>query len=80
MHGWIADDIVILQDYLRRNSITNGAPNKHQRCQEAQASTAFLWFGFIAFAVSLVFSGLGSRGGANTRPSGIRRGPAMSQV
>ena len=34
----------------------------------------FLFFGFLAFAVSAVLSGLGSRGGASLRPSGIRRG------
>lgn len=50
-------------------------------CTEAQASTAFLWFGFAAFAASCVFSGFGmGGGGANLRPSRVGRGPAMSQV
>jgi len=68
------------KDYLKDNKITNGAKNMHQRCQESQASTAFLWFGFAAFAVSTVLSGLASRGGGSVRPSRIGRGPAMSQV
>jgi hypothetical protein len=42
--------------------------------------TAFFWFAFASFLASTVVSGLASRGGANTRPGGIRRGPAMSQV
>ncbi|EMC92525.1 hypothetical protein BAUCODRAFT_78396, partial [Baudoinia panamericana UAMH 10762] len=63
-------------DYLFNNRITQGST---MRCREAQASTAFLWFGFASFLVSTVLSGLASRGGASVRP-GIRRGPAMSQV
>ncbi|KAK3678877.1 hypothetical protein LTR78_001330 [Recurvomyces mirabilis] len=63
-------------DYLVSNRITLGSK---KRCQEAGASTTFLFFGFASFLVSTVLSGLGSRGAANTRP-GIRRGPAMSQV
>ncbi|KAK3115662.1 hypothetical protein LTR53_004763 [Teratosphaeriaceae sp. CCFEE 6253] len=62
--------------YLNRNRITAGSS---KRCHEGQAATAFLFFGFFAFLVSTILSGLGMRGGANTRP-GIRRGPAMSQV
>ncbi|KAK3686267.1 hypothetical protein LTR37_019990 [Vermiconidia calcicola] len=65
-------------DYLRRNGITNGADNRSQRCHEAQATCAFLWFGFATFAASTVLSGLGSGGGANLGSSGIRRGPAPS--
>ena len=69
------------QDYTERNGITNGSDDRNKRCTEAQASTAFLFFGFAAFVASAVISGLGSRGSANMRPSGIRaRGPAMSQV
>lgn len=64
------------RDYLNHNYITQGSS---KRCHEAQASTAFLWFGFASFLFSTVASGLATRGGANTRP-GIRRGPAMSQV
>ncbi|KAB8737514.1 hypothetical protein FH972_026473 [Carpinus fangiana] len=69
------------EDYLRNNEITNGADNMSKRCHEAQASTAFLWFGFAAFAASAVLSGLSSRGGANLRSGGARRGvPSMSKV
>jgi len=68
--------------YTLHNSITNGAHNRKERCEEAQAVTAFLWFGFACFAVSTFFSVVGARGGGvNLRSSGIRRGgPAMSQV
>jgi len=65
--------------YTRSNHITNGSANSSKRCHEAQASTAFLWFGFAAYAASTVLSGLESRG-TNVNMRGIRRGPAMSQV
>jgi hypothetical protein len=66
---------------VRNNIVTNGSPNMSKRCREAQASCAFLWFGFAAFAVSTVLSGLQHRGSANMRSGGIRRGgPSMSQV
>ncbi|KAF2193825.1 hypothetical protein K469DRAFT_712660 [Zopfia rhizophila CBS 207.26] len=64
--------------YTKSNHITNGAHDTQKRCHEAQASTAFLWFGCAAFAVSMVFSILSGRGNVNMR-GGIRR-PAMSQV
>jgi len=64
------------RNYLDNNYVCQGSG---KRCREAQASTAFLWFGFASFLVSTVMSGLASRGGASSRP-GIRRGPAMSQV
>jgi len=68
--------------YTSTNHITNGSPNTAKRCREAQASTAFLWFGWAAFMASMVFSILAGKGGANMRGGvgGIRRGPAMSQV
>jgi len=65
--------------YTHANHITNGSPNTGKRCGEAQASTAFLWFGWAAFAASLAFSIMGGSGGVNLR-GGMRRGPAMSQV
>ncbi|KAF2458592.1 marvel domain-containing protein [Lineolata rhizophorae] len=64
-------------NYTLHNSITNGSVDRETRCREAQASTAFLWFGFAAYAASLVISFLGSRGSVNMR-GGSR--PAMSQV
>jgi hypothetical protein len=71
--------IVCFKGYTLTNHITNGSPNTAKRCREAQASTAFLWFGWAAFVASLIFSILGGSGGVNLR-GGIRRGPAMSQV
>ncbi|KAI9755217.1 MAG: hypothetical protein M1815_005155 [Lichina confinis] len=69
------------EDYLKSNSITNGSGNMGKRCHQAQAVTAFLWFGFAAFLASTVLSALGSRGGSSTRGSPLRRGgPAMSTV
>jgi len=67
-------------DYTRSNFVTNGSPNTEKRCREAQASTAFLWFGFACFVATAFFSWQQSRGSMNMRP-GIRRGaPSMSQV
>ena len=70
------------QGYVTTNTVTRGSTNDTKRCQEAQAVTAFLWFGFATFLGSLVLSGLSARGGgATTGMRGIRRGgPAMSQV
>jgi len=68
-------------NYTLHNSVTDGAHNTSKRCHEAQAVTAFLWFGFATYLVSLILSTLAGRGsGANLR-GGIRGGrPAMSQV
>ncbi|KAL1310492.1 hypothetical protein AAFC00_000780 [Neodothiora populina] len=72
------------RSYTLSNHITNGSHNTEKRCREAQASTAFLWFGFAAFTASAVFSGMqGSGSSLNMRrggAGGIRKGPAMSQV
>lgn len=66
--------------YTTTNFVTNGAHDTAKRCHEAQASTAFLWFGFAAYAVSAATSALQGRGNVNMR-GGVRRGgPAMSQV
>ncbi|KAG9515236.1 hypothetical protein E4T50_12510 [Aureobasidium sp. EXF-12298] len=69
--------------YTQSNSITNGSGNTSKRCHEAQAVTAFLWFGFAAHIISAVCAGLqGRNSGVNMRggAGGIRKGPAMSQV
>ncbi|KAL8761979.1 MAG: hypothetical protein Q9203_007668 [Teloschistes exilis] len=58
------------QSYVISNKITNGSHNPSKRCREAQAVTAFLWFGFAAWLGSLVLSALSSRGGTG----GLRRG------
>merc|ERR1711897_120185 len=57
-------------DYYNSNNVAGGSEKK---CREAQASTAFLWFGFASFLASTVITGLNTRGGANTRAGGIRR-------
>ncbi|KAM3425248.1 hypothetical protein BST61_g7200 [Cercospora zeina] len=64
--------------YVRTNRVSRGASNPHSACREAQASCAFLWFGFAAFVATTVLSSSGMSGGS--APKGIRRGPAMSQV
>lgn len=65
--------------YTLSNHITNGSPNTEKRCREAQASTAFLWFGWAAFVASMIISVLAGRSGGASFRGGIRR-PAMSQV
>lgn len=65
--------------YRSTNQVIRGASDQFGACREAQASTAFLWFGFAAFVGSTVFSGLGL-GKSGVSSGGIRRGPAMSQV
>ncbi|KAF2765805.1 hypothetical protein EJ03DRAFT_330645 [Teratosphaeria nubilosa] len=62
--------------YVNSNRVTRVSS---ETCREAQASTAFLWFGFASFAFSLIVSGLGM-GGSSAPRGGVRRGPAMSQV
>lgn len=65
--------------YTTTNRVTNGSPDTKKRCHEAQASTAFLWFGFACFAASSFFSWSQSRGSVNMRS--VRGGaPSMSQV
>jgi hypothetical protein len=67
--------------YTSSNFVTNGSPNTHKRCTEAQASTAFLFFGFFAFVASFILSWMHSMGGGSSSVgSSFRRGPAMSQV
>ncbi|KAI9768858.1 MAG: hypothetical protein M1840_004672 [Geoglossum simile] len=60
--------------YLKVNHVTNGANNMTKRCHEAQAATAFLWFGFLAYLVSAVLSSIAAK-----RTSVNLRTP-MSQV
>jgi hypothetical protein len=68
------------QGYIKSNAVVNGAANQKKRCHEAQASDAFLWFGFASYAASLLFSLLAMRGGGMSGPSFRKGGPAMSQV
>jgi len=65
-------------DFLKDNTITKGGPNQGKRCREAQASTAFLFFGFFGFVANSVLTFLDSRGRVNLRGAGSS--PSMSQV
>lgn len=63
------------QGYVISNGVTDGSS---KRCREAQASCVFLWFGFISFLGSLIFSALSARSGTS---GGARSGPPpMSQA
>ncbi|KAF1825729.1 uncharacterized protein K489DRAFT_408343 [Dissoconium aciculare CBS 342.82] len=64
--------------YVMSNEVTSSAPNMEKQCREGQAVTAFLWFGFAAFAVSTALTGLGGLGGGSSRR--VARGPQMSKV
>jgi len=70
-------------NYTKHNLVTAGSPDNMKRCSEAQASTAFLWFAFICFTASAVWSFM-HRGSSMTSlrigAPGIRRGPSMSQT
>ncbi|KAJ5372379.1 hypothetical protein N7517_004385 [Penicillium concentricum] len=70
-------------DYLNRNEITNGSNNKEKRCREAQASVAFLWFGWACYMASVIVSLFMSRSATpsrSRRANSSRRAPAMAQV
>ena len=75
---------LVLKAYTSTNSITNGGWNPEKRCREAQAITAFLWFGFAAFLGSLIITAFNMRKtGADTRGRGRRTSqgpPPMTQV
>jgi len=64
--------------HLISNEVTNSAPDMEKQCREGQAVTAFLWFGFAAFVISTVLTGLGGLSGGSTRR--VTRGPQMSKV
>jgi hypothetical protein len=49
---------------------------QRQRCYEAQALNAFLWFDLLAYAATTVLSGLQLRD-VNVNMNGVRCGPAM---
>jgi len=67
--------------YTTSNKVTNSSPNTTQNCRQAQATTAFLWFGWAAFVATLIFSFMSGRGSGVNMRGGIRRGgPSMSQV
>ncbi|KAF2830754.1 hypothetical protein CC86DRAFT_316306 [Ophiobolus disseminans] len=67
--------------YTSTNSVCNSSPNTQQNCRQAQATCAFLWFGWAAFVATLVLNFMSGRGsGANLRGGMRRGGPSMSQV
>ncbi|KAJ5989038.1 hypothetical protein N7481_004248 [Penicillium waksmanii] len=70
------------KSYVLNNEITNGSSNPTKRCREAQASTAFLWFGWAGYMASVIISVFLARSATvNLRGrSGSRRRPNMAQV
>lgn len=72
--------LTMFQRYTSTNGVTNSSPNTEQNCRQAQATSAFLWFGWAAFVATLVFGFMSGKSTVNMR-GGIRRGgPSMSQV
>lgn len=70
------------QEYLDRNTVTQGSED---RCRKAQASTAFLYFAFFVCLAQLILSVLSlTSSGPFSLPgrgrSAPRAGPTMSQV
>ena len=69
------------QAYTLTNGVCNSSANTEQNCRQAQATCAFLWFGWAAFVATLVINFMNGRGsGANLRGGMRRGGPSMSQV
>ncbi|CAI7571155.1 hypothetical protein N7533_007150 [Penicillium manginii] len=70
------------QSYVLNNEITNGSSNPSKRCREAQASTAFLWFGWAGYMASVFISIFLARSATvNLRGrSASGRRPNMAQV
>lgn len=70
------------QEYLDENAVTQGST---QRCREAQASVAFLYFSVFVFLASMIMSSIsmlrGGFFGIPARRNAPRTGvPTMSQV
>lgn len=70
------------KEYTLNNEITNGSLNPTKRCREAQASVAFLWFGWAGYMASVFVSIIMARSATvNLRGrSASRRRPNMAQV
>ncbi|KAJ5155384.1 hypothetical protein N7492_008187 [Penicillium capsulatum] len=69
--------------YTHNNEITNGSDDPAKRCREAQASVAFLWFGWAGYMASVVVSIFMSRASTvnlRGRAGGARPRPSMAQV
>lgn len=72
----------INEQYLPSNWIAFGSADNQKRCEEIQASTAFMWFLWACMTGCLVLTILDSRGGFGLgfgRRGGSSR-PSMSQV
>lgn len=68
--------LLLLQDYVRNNDITDGSFDPEKRCREAQAATAFIWFNWALFTATTLMSFFASRSpgaGGSVVSSGIRR-------
>ncbi|KAH8730844.1 membrane-associating domain-containing protein [Phaeosphaeriaceae sp. PMI808] len=67
--------------YTNSNRVCNSSGNTTQNCRQAQATCAFLWFGWFAFVACLAINFMNGRGSGMNMRGGIRRGgPSMSQV
>ncbi|KAJ5819984.1 hypothetical protein N7474_005575 [Penicillium riverlandense] len=69
--------------FTLNNEIANGSHNPEKRCREAQASTAFLWFGWAGYMASVIVSIFMARSEAPVRGragGAGRRRPNMAQV
>ncbi|KAJ5239895.1 hypothetical protein N7468_004514 [Penicillium chermesinum] len=70
------------QNYLMHNEVVNGSHHRERSCREAQASTAFLWFGWAGYMASVIVSIFMAR--SSGLPSGGARRvvgrPSMAQV
>ncbi|KAH0563376.1 hypothetical protein GP486_002066 [Trichoglossum hirsutum] len=62
--------------YTENNRITNSSPDTHWRCREAQATTAFVWFSFVSFGVTIVTSTLAYQYAENGEAGGADGGGA----
>lgn len=77
--------------HLINNGITNGGGyfDQEKRCREAQAMTAFFWFGFAAFLGSFVLAvvavyqarkaGMRTSGPSRVNMGGVRPSMSMAQ-
>lgn len=71
------------QSYTLNNEVTNGSHNTEKRCREAQASVAFLWFGWACYTASVIVSIFMARASTvnlRGRTASARRRPNMAQV
>lgn len=83
---WMSSNADRAQSYTLNNEITNGSHDPAKRCREAQASVAFLWFGWAGYMASVIVSIFMSRAstvnmrGRTGGAGGGRQRPSMAQV